>query len=918
MNFTAHRALGLSKGTMPARAYYVVGKPIPLKKWGFCYFEDEISVETALSCTPEKSIPVPSCWEMLGYGNHQYTNMNYPFPFDPPHIERNDPCGVYVTKFTRPQREGRYYLRFEGVDSFFYVFLNGELLGYSSVPHSPSEFDLTEKLQDENELRVVVFKFSAGSYLEDQDKFRMSGIFREVYLLHRPEGHLFDYTVRTSYDEKSGKGKIEVTADKPCSFSLRVGGKTYHGKGETFKRTLPVEPWTCETPVLYPLEIRCNGERISEKVGFRTVSIDGNVFKLNGKPIKFRGVNRHSMTEHGFAETEKDLLRDLDLIQEMHANAIRTSHYPPHPLLPRLCDERGIYLMVEADVESHGSVCAKNLEDFERMRSILPSDPAYREQFVGRTLRMVERDKNRPSVLIWSLGNESGWGENLAAAAKAVHEKDTRPVHYEGAFCHGEDRYLDGGILDMYSRMYPPLDWMENFVKTAEKPLVLCEYTHAMGNSCGDIAAYFKLFRRYPAMMGGFIWEWCSHSILKGEKVLYGGDFGEYPHDNNFCMDGLVTTDRKKNPEYFDVARVYLPYTALREGNELVVKNYHDFVPLGKCVQSCKLFFRLDETRIEMGKYDVSSVPAGGEMRIPFEAPEGDGYRFVELEFSDGEVFQFPLGGTKRRGEETNTLRYSIEKGLPSSLVLEGKELLRAPMSLLVWRAPLDNDIVIEKKWRSWGLDRAAFYPLEYSEHHAFGKLVAPVVYPVADVDLSYREEGGLVIEANVKLGVNVKNLPRFGFVLDLNVPENAEVGWYGMGPHEAYEDRNFSSHVAFHTARADEMNYDYPKPQESGSRCGTYFVGIDCGESTLLADSDKPFSFCISPYLPADYRPHRHEMKRTGHTYLYLDYRMAGVGSNSCGPALDEKYLITEREFSFRLRLRSAKDLFEAHGSKR
>ncbi len=916
MNFTTHKTTVMQRGAMPARAYYLAGKKYDLKKWGFRYFDDEIAVEKALSCTPEREISVPSCWEILGYGKHQYTNVNYPFPFDPPLIERNNPCGVYVTKFTRPAREGKYYLNFEGVDSCFYLFVNGKEVGYSSVPHSPSEFDVTPFLADENELRVVVFKFSAGSYLEDQDKLRMSGIFRDVYLLHRPEGHLFDYTVRASYDEKTGKGALEVTCDRPCSFTLKAEGKTYRGKGESFKRTLPVCPWTAETPVLYPLTISCAGERIAEKVGFCTVKAEGNVLTLNGKPIKFRGVNRHSMTEKGYVETRADLERDLDLLKEMHCNAIRTSHYPPHPLLPKLCDERGFYLLEEADVESHGSVSATNVEDFEERRNLLPENPAYFGQFEGRALRMYERDKNRPSVLIWSLGNESGWGEGLARAARALKEKgDGRLLHYEGAYEHTGDRFVDGGLLDLYSRMYPELKWTEDFAKTADRPLVLCEYTHAMGNSCGDIAAYWELIRKYPALCGGFIWEWCSHSVLEGKKILYGGDFGEYPHDGNFCMDGVVTTDRKKNPEFWDVRRVYLPVKVVREGDELVLKNLLDFAPLSILESTAVLRYRRDDALFAGGEYDISALPAGGSLRVPLK--EKEGYDYAELFLPHcGEVFQFPLPRKKEERKEKNGLLYKTENGLPVSLILGGKELLRAPAFMTVWRAPLDNDMNIKAEWLSYGLDRAYYYPLEGTEGGSRGKLVTPVLPPIGEAELHCHEEGGLAVGVKVRLSDHVKSLPRFGFVFDLALPADTPVSWYGLGPNEAYEDRNFSSYTALHSSRADSVRYEYPKPQESGSRCGTYFVALGEGIK-LMIDSETPFSFCISPYLPADYRAHRHEMKDTGHLYLFLDYRMAGVGSNSCGPRIDEKYLITEREFTFRFRLRSANGLFEAHRSK-
>ncbi len=336
MALELHKTLTMQEGTCPARAYYLVGKPHYFRKWRFAYFEDEPTEKEALSVSPQREIPVPSCWQILGYGTHQYTNLRYPFPYDPPYIDRNDPCGVYVTSFIRLEKEGKYYLNFDGVDSCFYVYVNSRFVGYSSVPHCHSEFDITDYLEDRNELRIIVFQFCPGSYLEDQDKLRMSGIFRDVYILHRPEGHVFDYTLSTFYDVSTGEGTLKVCADAPCSFTFY--GDTGMQKTPPQRElciTLPVRPWSADDPVLYRLVIERAGERIFEKVGFRTVKAEGNVLTLNGKPVKFKGVNRHSMTENGYVERFTDLKRDLLLIKGMNANAIRTSHYPPHPVLMR-------------------------------------------------------------------------------------------------------------------------------------------------------------------------------------------------------------------------------------------------------------------------------------------------------------------------------------------------------------------------------------------------------------------------------------------------------------------------------------------------------------------------------------------------------------------------------------------------------
>lgn len=930
MGFTLHKTLILQKGACPPRAWYRLDRrhTYSLERWKFAWFKDEIGEEEALAVCPSREMRVPFCWQLHGFGVPQYTNIRYPFPYDPPNIARSNPCGVYVTRFCRPAEGGRWYLRFDGVDSCFYLYVNGAFVGYSSVSHAPAEFDLTDVLRDENELRVVVFSFCAGSYLEDQDKYRFSGIFREVAMLHRPEGHVFDFRIDTSYDCTSGAGTLCFTADRACALTLRFGGKKcLCAEGKTARFCVSgVRPWTSETPSLYTLEIACAGERIVERVGFRTVSARGGVLTLNGAPIKLKGVNRHSMTTRGYVEEERDLRRDLAMIRRMNANAIRTSHYPPHPVLPRLCDEYGIYLILEADLECHGTTAQCNFRGWEKYVNELAEDARFRDQFVGRALCAFERDKNRTSVLIWSLGNESGWGANLAASAAALKARaDGRLIHYEGAWSNADERYHDGGILDLESRMYPPVAWLESYAPAAKRPLVLCEYTHAMGNSCGDIADYWKVIRREPALCGAFVWEWCSHSVIRGRgkhrKVLYGGDFGEYPHDGNFCMDGIVTTDRIPNPEYWQIKEVYAPFTARCEGGELIVKNLFDF----RMADGVECMLVWEENGVCCGEraLDLTGLSAGAERRFTLAPPAASGYLYANVLFSErGErlaCVQIPVreACAAAPSPEENALSWRIEKGVPVSLTIGGREWLRAPMAACVYRAPTDNDAYICAEWRDWGLDRAVFFAYGQESGRAKGKLVAPSLQPVGEVELAYAFRGGLCVTATVKLAPHVAHLPRFGFMFDLAAQGDLRAEWFGRGEREAYCDKTQMSPVGRYSLPAADMCYAYPKPQESGSRCDTRWVALRDGDGrALLFDSDAPFSFCLTRYLPSDYRPHAHEMGETGHWYLYLDYKMAGVGSNSCGPRIADAYLLTEREFTFRFRIRSAEEAFRAHRS--
>lgn len=917
MAFSDHKTPVPQRGTAKPRCYYTVDNAPGevLSRWRFAYFDDE--TEEALTVMPDREVTVPMCWQYYGYGSHQYTNVKYPFPYHPPYIDCKNPCGVYVTDYRRPANSGKYYLCFDGVDSCFYLFVNGREVGYSSVSHSMSEFDVTNFLEEENEIRVVVFAYHAGSYLEDQDKFRMSGIFREVYVLRRPEDHIFDYTLLASY--RDGAGRLEFSCDREAEVVLSKDSEPLDRiKGKTAVFELPkVRAWSADDPVLYDVTISYNGETISETVGFRTVERKGNVLFLNGEKLIFKGVNRHSMTVNGFCETVGDLEKDLILIKKMNANAIRTSHYPPHPLLPKLCERLGIYLMEEADLECHGVCSQRNFFQWEKYVDELAESPEWTEQIVHRAMRMYERDKNRTAVLVWSLGNESGWGENFCRSALYLREKgDGRLIQYEGAWSYAKDCFQDEGLLDFKSRMYPPLGWLREFASQTDRPLVLCEYTHAMGNSCGDIADYWRIIDAFDSLCGGFVWEWCSHSVIRDGKVLYGGDFGEYPHDGNFCMDGIVTTDRIPNPEYDQVRQIYSPVRIVRSGREYTVTVGRDIKRLGG--------FRLNVARYCDGILleDADHVFESHSFTVPMSERSADGDLYDRLIVTrNGDYvcgFSFPVAAARRNtGTENNAFRFSCSNGMLSSIAGERGELLASPMQVCLYRAPLDNDVEIKNEWLDYGLDRTYYFPHEIAADGSAGFLVTPYLQPVGEMRIGYGENNGLEVSASVRIAEHVKSLPRFGFVLPLKKTD-CTVCWYGLGEGEVYCDKTEHALLGVYKVRCSELNYDYPKPQESGSRCGVKWLSLDFGGEKLFVDSDSDFSFCLSPYLPADYRPHRHEMKEGDTVYLYIDYKMSGVGSNSCGPRIDEKYLLTEKEFEFTFRIRSCKDEWEAYRSKK
>ena len=510
----------------------------------------------------EKTIPVPSCVQMHGYDQIQYINVRYPFPFNPPFVPKNNPCWHYRRDFvlSKNQQE-KYYLNFEGVDSAFYLYVNGKKIGYSQISHATSEFDVTDSLVDgQNVIDVVVLKWCASSYLEDQDKFRFSGIFRSVYILTRPNKHLTDYFIKTTLVDNVGKLTFENGSQ--VDVAVRIGKLSATIKaGKKAQLTINnVKKWTAETPNLYNLIITSNGEKIIEQVGFRQVSIDKKVFKINDKPIKLKGVNRHDFNcKTGATVSLSDVYKDLKLMKSLSVNAVRTAHYPNRPEFYLLCDRLGVYVMDEADVECHGAYKIsgkRNLQDWINFAN----DLSFEQGIFDRHVALVERDKNRPSVIIWSLGNESSYGKAWLKGTKYIKKRDdTRPVHYEG-IQKAESKYYYSKLFDMISMMYPSIETIKEKVLNNPKetrPLVLCEYTHAMGNSCGDIRDYWEVIYSNEQCMGGFVWEWADHAVKAKKGFLYGGDFGEKEHDGNFCCDGLLTADRKIKSTALEMKAVY-------------------------------------------------------------------------------------------------------------------------------------------------------------------------------------------------------------------------------------------------------------------------------------------------------------------------------------------------------------------------
>ncbi len=566
------------KGAQPPRAYYIPfsqDAPFVFKHhipdkfasdrlisldgiWHIREYSSPLEVD--LSRAPTQTIPVPAAVQLHGYDHIQYINARYPFPVDFPHVPKENPTYHYQRFFTVTDLSQRYYLNFEGVDSFFFVYVNDRFVGSGQISHGTNEYDVTDCLIcGKNKLDVVVAKWCAASYLECQDKFRWTGIFRSVYLLKRPQAHIRDFKITTDIQNGQGIITLENLSDIPMDYAVASAAGSV-GPGQCAAVTVP-EPrlWSAETPHLYDMVLSANGEKILQRVGIRTVCVENSIFKINGTHTKLRGVNRHeSHPVMGPTVTPEDMIRDLELMKWANVNAIRTSHYPDCPEFYQLCDHYGFYVMDEADVETHGISYSEGSERWIQVFLEFVSSGQLEAGITDRSVNLYERDKNATSVLIWSMGNESSYGPDFYPGIDYIRARDSRPIHYENLWwTDGKEVYTRR--VDIVSRMYSAFHVLEEYLNDEKefRPLVLCEYSHAMGNSCGDLLDYWRIIDSSDRFMGAFVWEWCDHAVQTEQGFLYGGDFGESEHDGNFCVDGLVTPDRQIKSNLQELRAVY-------------------------------------------------------------------------------------------------------------------------------------------------------------------------------------------------------------------------------------------------------------------------------------------------------------------------------------------------------------------------
>ena len=994
----------LHENTMPARAYY-----IPASKrmdnlvehreesdrmqllngtWKFQYFNSIYDIKDSFF---EKNydtenfdeIQVPSVWQMAGYDTHQYTNIRYPFPFDPPYVPQDIPCGAYVHNFeySRDEKASKAFLNFEGVDSCFYVWINGSYIGYSQVSHMTSEFDVTDVLQDgTNTVAVLVMKWCDGSYLEDQDKFRMSGIFRDVYILKRPKQAISDYHIKTRIEDMLAKVEIEMKFYSPLNVKISIEDRngavvalgSIAEEGTAVLEIASPELWNTENPYLYKLILETENEVIVDHIALRKIEIKDQVIYLNGQKIKFRGVNRHdSDPVTGFTINPEQITTDLTLMKQHNFNAIRSSHYPNAPFFYEMCDKYGFMVIDEADIEAHGPFMIYRKEDtdynrFKRWNEMIADDPAWEEAIVDRVKLMVERDKNRFCIVMWSMGNESAYGCNFEKALEWTKNFDPdRITQYESARYRNYDETYDYSNLDVYSRMYPALSEIQEYLdKDGSKPFLLVEYCHSMGNGPGDFEDYFQMIQDNDKMCGGFVWEWCDHAIAHGTAengktiYAYGGDHGEEIHDGNFCMDGLVYPDRTVHTGLLEYKNVYRPARVIsydKESGELVLHNYMDFDDLKDYV---KISYELtqDGLVISKGKLpEVSAAPhSEGKINLKINVPESGkcylkfiyhlkkelplldedhilGFDEIEVSQKDAKCqlaekwVEKTVTDSELQVSEDDTqihikgreFAYTIDRrtALFTEMKFAGREYLNHPMELNIWRAPTDNDMYIKSEWKKAHYDKA--YTRAYTTEVVQGKhgvkitshasVVAETVQKILDVTITWKIEAAGKIDADIAVTKDDEfpDLPRFGVRMFLDKKLSA-VRYFGMGPQESYCDKHQAASHGLYRADVGDLHEDYIRPQENGSHYDCEYVELNNSRYGIVVSAENAFSFNASYYTQEELeeKTHNYELIESDSVVFCVDYALNGIGSNSCGPVVLEQYRFDDVLFRFQFTL--------------
>ncbi len=947
--------------------------------WKFAYFEKYTDVAENIWMQDTEgwgSIPVPSNWQMHGYDVPHYTNVNYPFPVDPPFVPNENPVGVYAREFSIPSsfEEKEVFIFFEGVNSSFELYINENYVGYSQGTHLPSEFSITKYLKKgNNRITVKVYKWCDGSYLEDQDFYRLSGIYRDVYLIARSREHLRDIFIQTDLQNHYQTAHITIEAEYVGNASAKLSICDPYGEeictkeiGESYRLTIenPVL-WTAETPELYTFLFYAHGEYIMQQVGIRKIECAKNgALLINGQSVKLKGVNRHDThPELGHVTPMAHMETDLKIMKSHNINTIRTSHYPNTSEFLGLCDQYGFYVVDETDLECHGfTTCLPGYGYKANDGEIWISHQVLWEKaYLDRAVRMVERDKNHASIIMWSLGNESCYGDNHTKMAQWIKKRDqSRLVHFEGGSVA-----QDPSCIDVVSRMYASPEQIVEFAKAYRKdsrPFFLCEYSHAMGLGPGDLKDYWEIIYKYPRLIGGCVWEWADHSVKRidesgKEYYTYGGDFGEWPHDGNFCVDGLVRPDRTPSSGLLELKQVYQNVAiSLQDASKgtVLVKNLYDFTNLeefelvwvvkadGETVTQGKVLGMSIRphavSEVELGYALPSSARYGCYLDVSLRTLrdtmwQNAGYEVafcqIALPVTQAPVMP-PADAPLRFIEKANHIvvlggdfAYTFDGfgAAPCSMVKDGVEMLEGTMGLSVWRAPIDNDRVIRRSWKNYdggysgsgiGYDRMRMHV--YScEAEKIGKkvqirfelrLAANSKLPLLRGSMIYLVSGDGTVEVTLQCDIHpeMPYLPRLGF--ELAMPKgNEAISYYGMGPGENYMDMQAGCRMDLFSSTVNEQYVPNIRPQEHGNHTSTKMAKVHDKLGRGMQFLGRPdFYFSASHYAAMDLSEatHTNSLMPREETIVRIDYKQSGVGSGSCGPQLAPKYRLSEKQVAF------------------
>ena len=942
-------------------------------------------------------IKVPAHWQLQGYDYPQYTNVRYPWdgnediqpPFAP---TKYNPVGQYVRTFTIPEdwQNQPVYISFQGVESAFYVWVNGELVGYSEDTFTPAEFDLTPYLvEGENKLAVEVYRWSDASWLEDQDFWRMSGIFRDVYLYATPPVHINDFfvvtdldheyknadlriesTINNAFEQYSGAFTVEVmlydqqnkkVLDQPEVVSVDINGEPFSKLNTSIFIENPLK-WSAEQPNLYTLVLSLKDDKgilvetESCKVGFRKFEIKDGLMRINGERIVFKGVNRHEFaSDKGRAVNYEDMVHDIKLMKQYNINAVRTSHYPNNPIWYELCDEYGLYVIDETNLETHGSWTYGQQGEGG---AIPGSKPEWTANVLDRCNSMFQRDKNHSSIVIWSLGNESFGGDNFIKMHDFLTEKDpSRIVHYEGIFHYRESE----AASDIESTMYVSPRDVENYGKMAEagkpsKPYILCEYSHAMGNSVGNLYKYTELFDQYPILQGGFIWDWKDQALETqtddGIKYLaYGGDFGDSPNDGNFSGDGLIFGDGSISPKIVEVKKCYqnVDFNAvnLKDGvieisNKHLFTNLKDYLFIWELTKNGQM--------IETGAIDIEVKPNSAETidieySLPKRCAQTDEYILtVGLELREKtlwadkghelafEQFIIPIHDIKTRdvqaspvikasdevdtltiaGDEFNVI-FNKQTGDLESYVYNGVELIKDALRPNYWRAMTDNDRGNKLQdrsstWRDAGKERM-LQAFEYdvtleSACITVVYLLPTTVISSCKIKYTITGEGKIKVEQDLIPGENLAEIPEIGMLVTMD-QSFEELTWYGKGPYENYWDREKGAKIGLYNGKVEDQYVPYLKPQECGNKTAVRWATLTNQSGIGLKVSGAPtIELNALPYLPQELEEHDHGYKlpNSEKVVVRINYKQMGVGGDdSWGQKTHPEFtLYANRQYSY------------------